>query len=266
MNKYLQLIKASFQEYFVYRLNFILWRVRALMQLAILFFLWSTVYQGTPNIFGYSEGQMLTYVLGISLIRSYILAARLSENVGAEIVTGNLTNLLLKPISYLKYVFSRDLSDKGINIFFSSLEITGFILIFKPSLLFQQQPIYLVFSALAVILALLLYFFVNITISYSAFWLVNDWWAPRFVFGIALEFLAGGIFPIDILPKIFAQILFLTPFPYMLFFPMKIYLGQLTLLQISQGLAITVFWVLAFYYLQKWLWGVGLRRYEAVGR
>jgi len=266
VRKYWGLAKATFQEYFTYRLNFILWRFRAVIQLAILFFLWSTAFSGQTVVFGYTQAQMLTYILGVSLIRSYILAARLSEGVGAEIVTGNITNILLKPMSYLRYVFSRDLSDKFINIFFSSIEITGFILLFHPPLIWQTQPFYVLSFIASLLLALMLYFFINMAISYTAFWLVEDWWAPRFMFGIILDFLAGGLFPVDILPPIMVKILAFTPFPYILFFPIKIYLGQLSYFQVLQGLGVVLVWTWLAYLLQRYTWRKGLRQYEAIGR
>lgn len=266
MTKYLHLVYITFQEYFVYRLNFLLWRVRAVLQLLILFFLWSSAFGNTPLIFGYTQAQMLTYILGTSLIRSYILAARLSEGVGAEIVTGNITNILLKPVSYLRYVFSRDLSDKAVNICFSSLELVVIIALFHPPLILQASPFYLGAAVTSMLLALSLYFFINMTISYSAFWLVEDWWAPRFIFGIVLDFLAGGIFPIDILPPLVARILLYTPFPYLLFFPMKVYLGQLPVVAVGQGILVLGFWTIIIYLLQRLVWARGLRHYEAVGR
>lgn len=266
MRKYYFLAKATFQEYFAYRLNFVLWRVRAVLQLAVLFFLWSAAFGQSPTLFGYTQAQMLTYVLGVSLIRSYVLAARLSEGVGAEIVTGNLTNILLKPVSYVHYVFSRDLSDKLINIFFSALEITGFIVLFHPQLSWQAQPFYLIAFTISLLIALTLYFFINISLSSTAFWLFEDWWAPRFVFGILLDFAAGGIFPIDILPRIFSQILLYSPFPYILFFPIKVYLGQLSVGEIILGIAVALGWTIVMYLLHKLVWAKGLRQYEAVGR
>jgi ABC-2 type transport system permease protein len=267
MGKYITIVRTSLQDYFVYRLNFLLWRTRAVMQLLILYFLWLTAYSGLNSVFGYSKAEMLTYILGVSLIRSYILAARLSEGVGAQIITGDISNMLTKPISYLRYIFARDLSDKLINIFFSSIELVIIVNLLKPPLVIQTNLIYLLGFAVAILVGLTLYFVVNFALSLSAFWLHgDDWWAPRFIFGIVLDFLAGGIFPIDVLPGLIKQIVLLTPFPYLLFFPMKVYLGQLDPSLIVRGLAIGTIWLTAIYIFQKWLWRRGLMAYVAAGR
>ncbi len=45
----------------------------------------------------------------------------------------------------------------------------------------------------------------------------------------ALEYAAGGhLFPLDILPPVISQVLYLTPFPYQMFFPVSVYLGKTT--------------------------------------
>lgn len=236
------------------------------MQLLILYFLWLTAYGGLNNLFGYSQAQMLTYILGISLIRSYILAARLSEGVGAQIITGEISNMLVKPISYLKYIFARDLSDKLINIFFSSVELVVIVALLRPPLVFQSDPLLLAEGVLSVLVGLTLYFILNFSLSLSAFWLHgDDWWAPRFIFGIILDFLAGGLFPIDALPGLVRQVVLLTPFPYLLFFPMKIYLGQAAASFAVRGFLIGVVWVVGLYLFQRWLWQRGLKAYIAAG-
>lgn len=264
---YVSIVRTSLQDYFVYRLNFLLWRVRAIMQLLILYFLWLTVYGGLDSAFGYNKAEMLTYILGISLIRSYILAARLSEGVGAQIITGDISNMLTKPISYLRYIFARDLSDKLVNIFFSSIELVIIVIFLKPSLVIQLNPTYLFGFAAAILVGLTLYFVVNFSLSLSAFWLHgDDWWAPRFIFGIVLDFLSGGLFPIDILPGLVRQVVMLTPFPYLLFFPMKVYLGQLDAVAIIRGVSVSLVWLVGLYIFQRWLWRRGLRAYAASGR
>lgn len=266
LSRYYTIVRTSLEDYFVYRLNFALWRVRAVIQLLILYFLWLTAYGGLNNLFGYSQGQMLTYILGVSLIRSYVLAARLSEGVGAQIITGEISNMLLKPISYLRYIFARDLSDKLINIFFSSIELVLIVAILRPPLVLQGNGLFFTGALISVLVGLTLYFVLNFSLSLSAFWLHgDDWWAPRFIFGIILDFLAGGLFPIDALPGLAKQLVLLTPFPYLLYFPMKVYLGQADGEVIIRGLAIGLVWLLGLYLFQRWLWRRGLMAYTSSG-
>lgn len=114
-------------------------------------------------------------------------------------------------------------------------------------------------------LALVLYFFISMVISLFAFW-TEEIWATRFLIGlIFLEFFSGSYFPIDILPKWLSGIIYLTPFPYLIFFPMKIWLEQLSIVLIVQSFVICSIWVILFYYLTLFLWRKGSKTYGAFG-
>ena len=103
MKKYLQIFKLSFQQEFAYRLNFVMWRVRNILQIILLFFLWSSVFKDPQTeVFGYNQEKILTYVFGILILRAIVFSAR-AVDVAGEISNGDITNFLLKPVSYFKY-------------------------------------------------------------------------------------------------------------------------------------------------------------------
>lgn len=266
MKKYFLIANATFQEYLIYRLNFLLWRLRNIFQLLVIYFLWASVFVDSGRMFfGYSQSQIFTYVIFSSFIRSYVTSGSSLNGVGANIVTGELTNYLVKPIGYIRYVFSKDLADKVINVFFSVLELTIFIKLLNIQLVIQGDVRYLLAASISLTLALLLYFFLSTTISMTAFWLVDDWWSPLFLFMIILESLSGGLFPIDILPAYLAKIISFTPFPYILYYPTKIYLGQLDVPSTIRAVLVSVVWVVAALILQRFIWKRGIKKYEASG-
>jgi len=103
VKKYLQIFKLSFQQEFAYRLNFVMWRVRNILQIILLFFLWSSVFKDPQTeVFGYNQEKILTYVFGILILRAIVFSAR-AVDVAGEISNGDITNFLLKPVSYFKY-------------------------------------------------------------------------------------------------------------------------------------------------------------------
>ncbi len=264
--KYWQLLNLQLSSYGVYRLNFILWRVRAVLSLLVIYFLWWTVSSGQAEIFDYSRAQILTYVLGVAIIRSFVLASPAAENVGEQVVTGEIVNWLLKPVGYLRVTAVRDMAGKLLNVGFSIIEIGVLVWLLRPPLVWQGNAGYLVGFVATVVLGMGLYFILNYTLSLLSFWTPEDWWSPRFVFLIILEFLAGGLFPIDILPAPVYQGLMLTPFPYLLFFPMQVYLGKVAPILIIKGLVVTTVWIGIIFYLRRWVWRWGLRNYSAWGR
>ena len=110
----------------------------------------------------------------------------------------------------------------------------------------------------------LLQFFMSFTMALLAFWLLEVSTLIFMVF--AFEYIAGGhLFPLNILPPVLARVLNYTPFPYQLYFPVGIYLGQVKGAALWQGLLIQSGWVLFFFVLARVVWSRGIRKYSAVG-
>lgn len=264
MKKYYIIARNTWDEMLTYRVSFVMWRVRNIIQLLTIYFLWLVVLPPGKSILGYSHSLMLTYILGTSLMDSIVLSSR-TYVVGEEINSGNLMNFLLRPINYFLYWFSKDIGDKAMNICFSIAELTLIFIILRPPFFIQTNFFYILLFIFSVILSLFMYFFINFLLGLIGFW-SPEVWAPRFIFITLLGFFAGSLFPLDILPKAIYEVLRFLPFTYLLYFPLKIYLGQLSSAQIASGLAISAFWVFAIYFLVNVIWQKGLKSYTAYGR
>lgn len=267
MNKYWTIFKISLQQEFAYRLNFIMWRARNVLQIFLIFFLWSAVFSDpSRSLFGYDRVKILTYVFGILVVKAIVLSSR-GILVANEIAGGGLTNYLLKPVSYFRYWLTRDLSSKSLNLFFAIFEFSILFLILKPQIFLQTNPFNIFFFAVSLVLAIFLFFTILFITSFVAFWTPEMAWGTQFfVIVIIVEFLSGGIFPIDILPQGLQNFLYLTPFPYLVFFPLQIYLGKFSGIFIGRGIAIALFWAIVLWLFMKSLWAKGVRVYRAEGR
>ena len=262
MRKYFTVFLASWQNEFTYRLNFILWRVRNILRLLMTYFLWRGVFASNSNVFGYSQPQMLTYVFLVLLVGSLVLSSPSSDNIGGEIANGDLSNYLLKPLGYLKYWFTRDLASKALNLLFATGEI--FLL-----WLFLRPEINLVFSfggIISIFLAIIIYYFLSTAARFVAFWMPENTWGLAFLVLVAVEILSGGIFPLNILPPSIKNILELTPFPYLIYFPIAIFQGKVVGLELIKALLISGVWAVLTLILVKWLWARGLKNYASEGR
>ncbi|MDP2860538.1 MAG: ABC-2 family transporter protein [bacterium] len=264
MRKYLHLAKVIAEEYFAYRLNFILWRVRMVLRLLTLYFLWETIFRGQGEIGNYNHTQVLTYVLLSSVLVATVISSRTIDAAG-EISRGDLSNWLVRPLSYFKYYISKDCVDKLLNIGFAVVEIAMIVYFLKPAVFLQTNIQTIFLFLLAAFLATVLFFLLSFLISFIGFW-SPEVWAPRFLLIACLEFLSGGLFPLDLLPKPVFEVLTLLPFNYLLYFPAKIYLGQLSAFESIKGMFIAAAWVFIFYRLFRAVWKKGLRAYSAEGR
>jgi ABC-2 type transport system permease protein len=267
MTKYWSIFKISFEQEFAYRLNFILWRVRNVFQILLTYFLWSTVFASpTTEIFGYDREKIITYVFGIMIVRALVLSAR-AMDVSGDISTGDLSNYLIKPISYFKYWFTRDISSKALNLIFAVFEFLILFLILKPAFFLQTSPIAIFAFLVSIILAILIYFLLLFLISSIPFWAPEIGWGSHFlVTVVVIESLSGSLFPINILPNTLQSIVMATPFPYLIYFPVEVYLGNITGTALVGGLMVAAAWTGVLWFSLNFVWQKGLKVYQALGR
>ncbi len=264
MRKYFEVAKNTWNETISYRFNFVMWRVRTIIQLLTFYFLWSALIPKSVSIADYNHSLILTYILGTSFLSSFVMSSR-SAGIGDEIISGDLSNYLIRPVNYFFYWFAKDLGDKAMNIVFAVVEFSILIFLLMPPLFLQTNILLLCLTLIAAIVGLTLYYFFNTLLGMIGFW-TSEIWAPRFVFFTMMQFFAGGLFPLDLLPKPVFFFFSLTPFPYLLYFPIKIYLGQLSTTQIYIGLSVSFIWVFAMMWIVNKVWKRGLQVYTSQGR
>src|SRR6266436_3151970 len=138
MKKYWFVFAIYWQEGLSRRASFIMERFRALVVLISFYYFWSALLKHRTSFVGYDRQQMLTYVLGMNVLRSVVFATR-TEEIAAEINHGRLSAYLLKPVNFMFYTLSRDLSEKSINFVSSIIEVMGLIFIFGVKIQWPQN-------------------------------------------------------------------------------------------------------------------------------
>ena len=263
MSVYARLFQISWQQGFAYRASILFWRVRqfigALMSLAV----WSTIYTSKDIVAGYNQQEMLSYIFLTTLLQNIILTTSLNS-LANQIYSGDLSNLLLKPISLIKYFISMDLADKLKNIFFTTVEIDILYAIFQPILLLPHLSTLALFCV-GVFGGLVLLFLMQLLFGALGFW-TPETWGPRFLFFMLIDISSGRLYPLDIFPKTVQSLFYLTPFPYFTFAQTQIYLGRLSFLEALQALGMVIIWILVLGGLVRTAWSKGLADYQAAGR
>jgi len=267
MKKYLTVFHTSWQNEFTYRLNFILWRVRNILRILLTYFLWNGVFLQNNNIIaGFTKPQMLTYVFLVLLVQSIVLSAPSGDSIGGEIGSGELSNYLVKPVGYLRYWFTRDLSSKLLNILFSAGELSILYLLLKPQVILPSNLITILLFILILTLSSLIYFFLEVSTRFVAFWMPEFTWGFTFLTLVFIETLSGMIFPLSLFPPFLLFMVHLTPFPYLIYYPISVFVGTISGISALAVVAAMLFWLVVLYKLSKFIWSRGIRVYASEGR
>jgi ABC-2 type transport system permease protein len=128
----------------------------------------------------------------------------------------------------------------------------------------QDQVSLVFFTVLAVLIAVVMNFFIGSLLGMIAFW-SPEVWAPRFIFFMLVSFFAGGMFPLDILPIPLQRIFAVLPFAYLQYFPISIYLGKVSPSGLLFGFGVALFWSIVLYFTVTIVWKRGLKQYSSEG-
>jgi len=80
-----------------------------------------------------------------------------------------------------------------------------------------------------------------------------------------MQILSGFLIPLDLFPKWFVTVTDYLPFKYLIYFPVKVYLGQITGPAYWYGILIMLLWIAVLGVAVKIIWPFALRKYESVG-
>ncbi|MCX8156213.1 MAG: ABC-2 family transporter protein [Verrucomicrobiae bacterium] len=266
MGKYWQVLQVGIQNTLVYRVNFLFRATFALVPLTAMVMLWKTIYAGATGgrVGAYDLAQMISYYLLVTVTDALTAVTEDDWQIAADIKDGLISQFLLKPLDYLGYRLSLFVAGRLVYTAVAAVPVTLFILWHRQYFVLPPDWTTALCFFVSLVLTALLNFLTSFTMALLAFWVLE---VATFIFILfAFEYLAGGhLFPLDILPAGLAGALMYTPFPYMLYFPISVYLGRTQQEALWGGLAMQALWVIAAYALARLVWARGIRRYGAVG-
>ena len=267
MKKYWHVIGIGIQNNLTYRFNFLARAVFGLVPLLALLYLWRKIYagKGPSSLVGsYTLAQMISYYLVTTLVDALTAVNEDDWQIATDIKDGNISQFLLKPIDYLTFRLCLFFSGRLTYLAVAAVPLAVFILCQHQYFVWPADGATVAFFLFSIVLTALLQFFTSYAMAMLAFWVLE---VSTFIFILfAFEYIASGhLFPLDILPRGVQQVLYLTPFPYQLYFPASIYMGKTTGAPLLQGLLIQFLWVVAAYALARLAWRRGIKHYSAVG-
>jgi len=265
MQKYKSSFMVGLQQSLEYRFDFFMNILSTLFPVLIQVFLWSAIFSGTgqSTMYGYNFSQMLAYVAIAGAVSKFIIT-NVESMVNDDIHKGGLSAFIVKPVGYIPLRFFQAMGQKAastvIMLVFTAVSVTVLVL----TVGFEVRPDAVFLFIPALLLALLLNFFIFFIVSISAFWLTE---VERFFYAlqIVIMVLSGGVFPITIFGDTYVAISRFLPFQYTSFFPISVMTGALPVVEILTGMAIQVFWISALCVLSNIFWRSGLKQYIAVG-
>lgn len=263
MKPYWVAYQIALQETLQRRSTLLMDRLGGFAVVVSLYSFWTALIGDKATFLGYTRGEMLTYVLALNVLRSFVFTGRGWQLVG-EISSGRISSYLIRPLRYHGYALALDLAQKTVHVAASVLEVGLLAVLTGGELFLPRDPAtWLLFGA-AVLLSSLIFFFLEFMISSLAFW-TSESGGPLFCFDLFLQFAAGAFFPLDVLPLGLRRLLELTPFPYMVYFPVRVFLEKVSPAESLRLIGMEALWLAAVFTAAMAVWRRGVRSYAAEG-
>lgn len=267
MKKYWHVFNVGIQNNLTYRFNFLARAIFGLIPLIATLYVWRTIYSGKSpgsEVGSYTLAEMISYYLIVTIVDALTAVNEDDWQIAADIKDGNISQFLLKPINYLVYRLTLFFSGRATYLAVAAIPLAIFVISLRHYFVFPATGLTFALFVFSMFLTALLQFFMSYAMALLAFWVLE---VSTFIFILfAFEYIASGhMFPLDILPHGFSQVLFYTPFPYQMYFPVAIYMGKITGIGLLQGLLVQLTWVGLTYGLAQFMWHRGIRKYSAVG-
>ena len=263
--KYMAALSMGVANSMEYRADFFMRLISTVFPIIIQIFLWLAIYGGSESkvLYGFTLPQIILYAFMAGAVGQFVNTG-IESVINSDIHAGGLARFLTQPVAYVPFRLMGVFGQKALNGAVMLLLAGVLALVFGAGLGLRLDAGMLLLFAPALILAVVLNFFLFFLISLTAFWL-TEVGSFFHAINVVVMVVSGGVFPVEVLGGAFVSVMRWLPFLYTINFPVRVLSGSLDMGQALYGLMIQAGWIAALAALSHGLWKTGLRKYVAVG-
>lgn len=235
-------------------------------ELAVAYFVWKAVFAatGASTLGGFTFHGLVFYSL-FANFSSKITRGTDRGYIAVEIYDGSITRYLLYPLPFFPYKYVTHLTQQLLGVT-QLLIALAFVFFFIGNT--GGQPLSLGSFAAGVLTCFLagyLHFVMASCLELVGFW-QDVIWNLMVMLRFCISLLGGGMIPLTLFPEWGQRIAHLTPFPILVNFPARVFLGQVGLSEWLGNVGLLAAWSVPFTFLLGWIWRRGTRQYSGVGQ
>lgn len=262
LKSYLAIIAVSLKKIFANKSSVVILLLQAIVPSIVMFYLWSIIIKPGQTIGGFTRNQLVIYYIGVNFINSFVWYA-IDWELNDDIHSGELSNIIHRPIQLHCYYFAKMLGDRLANLLLLlPILVVGFCYLFVKKLV-QVSLLTLVKFAVSLILAAILWFLFSYIVGSTAYWFDNLFFV-LIVKEIVVNLLSGFYFPLEMLPSSMFKIISCLPFKYFSSFPIDTLVKALPTKFWLVNTAIELLWICLLYLILVLVNRRGLQRYSDV--
>jgi ABC-2 type transport system permease protein len=235
--------------------------VSFLIQLVILYSLWTAVYGQRSEIAGLTASEMLTYAVIAWLLGQYVYGV--GAELAVEVRDGNVAVELLRPYDMLHKMVALDFGRVLSSMVRDALPVWVIAFLFFGIAAPVSWEATLLFM-LSALLGMLIGAQMDLMIGVLSFYLVYVW-GLRVLREAIFRFFTGALVPLALFPDWLMSISKFLPFQHMVHVPVSIYIGKISGWAVLEALLLQVVWLFIVVTFIRICWRIALRKVTIFG-
>lgn len=261
LRAYLAFAKKSFLQKSAYRFDHFMGIFNTILRIFIFWEIYQALYGGRAEVDGITMSMVTTnFILSMGLsvvfkVNDFYLPDKLQD--------GSIATELLLPVSFHGRMLASNLGSSLFQLVFHFVPA----LVVSVLIMGMEAPVSAPMFILFLVSTLFGYFVlwsISFLMQMMSFWMLNVW-AVMTIKDVFVNVLSGSMIPLWFMPDWMQGVLKFTPFSYIYFTPVQIYLGQLSIKEILIRFAMQAFWIFVLLMAGAFFWKKGQKKIVVQG-
>jgi len=205
--------------------------------------LWTAIFDGHETIGGFTLPAMLFYYLLSSFLSSLDISGAVSGEISSRIRDGTFSRFMVIPTNTQMHFIAQNMGTSAFYAVFASLVAGVCAILFNVRLLFTADFAAIICALIIIPLGLIFMICFHFFIGTLTFKFQDIDFFLR-VQGVILEFITGGVVPLILLPESMMSAMRFVPFIHVVYTPVMLLMGRLSLEDGLTGLIVLTGWTI----------------------
>ena len=251
MSAYVEFLKKSFRQRYIYRANTYINILSALFKLFVQISIWYALLSKNGSIKGISFQDMVSYVI-INMLVLSLIHSNMGSRLAQKVQEGSIAIDLIRPVTLKYCLLAEELGENCFRTIFITLPVCIVSVIFLKFQL-PDHPIDTLLFIISIINGIILIYYINYTLGLLSIWFGTSFYIDWFLAAF-FELFAGTAVPLWFYPDFLYKISNILPFRLVSFEPIAMFLGKTSFISSLEIIILQIIWIIILILLEKFIW------------
>lgn len=230
---------------FLYYSRQFMYKLGGALEILIILAIWALIFSNQYEFGDFTYQGMIAYIIIGNLI-GLLTGIFLHRVIATDIDHKNSMILVYRPLRYCKEVLFKGFAKNLLPFFIAVLFHSWLLFYFVDDIDVNYNPLHLAVIILMIILAFIIELLIAYILKLYIFWTLESKDLYRIINWLK-KLLAGGFFPLILLPPVIVKASLLLPFAYSFYVPTELYLKKINIIVGIRGIGIQLIWICLLY-------------------